>query len=164
MPLKNFNWKNFLRRTVLFFLFINAVHLLYELFSGNYALRTILLTNLYGKLLTAIVFGFVDGKTWNKPQPEEKIESEPKAFDSIAAAVKFYVWFAVFIALICTLFVAVLMGLTYVILLLIRSELSGRLSEIIQPTLVLILIISITFTIYDAVRNYYRLKKRAQGR
>ncbi|MFY7840229.1 MAG: hypothetical protein ACOVP7_08125 [Lacibacter sp.] len=164
MPLKNFNWKNFLRRTALFFLFINAVHLVYELFTGNYALSNILLTNLYGKLLTAIVFGLVDGKTWRKLQPEEKGEAEPQTFDSVAAAVKFYLWFAVFIALICILFIAGLMGLTYLILILAGSELSGKLPELIKPTLLLILIISVTFTIYDAVRNYYRLKKREQGR
>ena len=163
-PLQQFNWKNFLKRTVLFFLFITAVHLAYELFTGNYALRSILLTNLYGKLLTALVFGLADGKTWKKQQPIEKDESEPQTFDSIASAVKFYLWFAVFIALICIVFVAALTGITYIILYLLGSELKGRIAEVIKPSLLLILIISITFTVYDAVRNFYRLKKREQGR
>lgn len=161
--LKHFNWKHFLKRTVLFFLFISATHLLYELFEGNYALGSILLTNLYGKLLTAFAFGVVDGKTWKKPEPEAKDESEPQTFDSIASAIKFYFWFAVFIALICTVFVAGITGLTYLILYLLGSELKGSLTEIVKPTLALILIISIILTLYDAVRNYHRLKKREQG-
>ncbi len=162
-PLKHFNWKHFLKRTVLFFLFVYAVQLLYELFSGNYAWLKILQTNLYGKLLTALAFGFADGKTWKKQDPEAKDESEPQQFDSVAAAVKFYFWFAVFIALICIVFVAGLMGLTYLVLYLLGSKIQGTLAEIVKPTLALILIISIMLTFYDAIRNYIRLRKKEQG-
>lgn len=160
--LVHFNWKNFLRRTVLFFLFIVGVHLIYELFRNNTTILQAIRINIYGKLIPAVIFGLIDSKTWNR-RTNEEASSEPQIFHSLFDAFKFYFWFAFFIALICALFMLVIGCIALVVIWISGTNINGNFSESIIPTLLLIGIISIGFTLYNAFQNYLLLKKKEKS-
>ncbi len=158
--LQQFNTGHFLQRVILFFVFLMGIHLIYEVINGTPSLINILRTNLYGKLITSVCFGLFDNRTWDRSKQEEKA---PQRFNSVKEALKFYVLFAFFIAAICLLFSVILGVLVLLVLWIFGIKAEGSIGGSLKTIGLMIGIISIVLTLYDAIRNYIRLRKKEQG-
>ncbi len=158
--LQQFNTSHFLQRVILFFVFLMGIHLIYEVINGNPSLIQILRTTHYRNLITSIIFGLFDSRTWDRSKQEEKA---PKRFNSTKEALKFYVLFAFFIAAICLLFSVILGALVLLALWIFGIKPDGSIAGSLKTIGLMIGIISIVLTLYDAIRNYIRLRKKEQG-
>ncbi|HMO32476.1 MAG TPA: hypothetical protein PKE63_04125 [Lacibacter sp.] len=157
--LHQFNWKNFLQRTVLFLAIFIIIRLLVDWMEEQDAsLLRILRLSLVRYLSFAMVFGLLDSDTWKKPGSTPESEA-PTVFKSTAAAFFHYTGVAIIIALLCGLillvFFLVQWGMNYA---------AGKTHVAVFPNwqiyLLVIAIIGACFALYDAFRNYRRLQKR----
>lgn len=158
--IQQFNTSHFLQRVILFFVFLMAIHFIYEVINGKPSLIKIMQANLYGKLITSILFGIFDSRTWDRSKQETKV---PQRFSSTKAALKFYVLFAFFIAAICLLFSVILGVLVLLAFRIFGIQAEGSIGNSFKTIGVMIGIISIIFTLYDAIRNYLLLRKKEQA-
>ena len=158
--IQQFNTYHFLERVILFFVFLMGIHLIYEAINGTPSLLKILRTNLYGKIITSVIFGLFDSRTWDRTKQEEKA---PQHFTTLKDAFKFYVLFAFFIAAICLLFSVILGGLVLLILWMLGIKAEGSIGSSLKTIGLMIGIIRIVLTLYDVLRNYLRLQKKQQG-
>lgn len=158
--LQQFNTSHFLQRVILFFIFLMGIHLIYEVFNGNPSVVKILRTNLYGKIITSVIFGLFDSRTWDRSKHEEKA---PQRFTTLKDALRFYVLFAFFIAAICLLFSVILGALVLLALWIFGIKAEGSIGSSLKTIGLMIGIISIVLTLYDATRNYLQLRKKEQS-
>lgn len=145
---------------MLFFVFLMGIHFIYEVINGMPSFVKILQTNIYGKIGTSIIFGLFDSRTWDR---SKQVEKAPQRFNSTREALKFYVLFAFFIAAICLLFSVILGALVLLVLWIFGIKAEGSIAGSLKTIGLTIGIISIVLTLYDAIRNYIRLRKKEQG-
>ena len=154
-----FNWKNFLQRTVLFFLVFIIIRFLVDWVENDISLNRIIQQSLIRYLIFAMILGLLDSDTWFNKKTNESKKDEPILFANFRAAFFHYAGVAFFIALLC--------GVILVIINLIRwgiGTFTGSKNNQLFPDwnkyLLVIAVIGICFAAYDAFRNYNRMKKK----
>jgi hypothetical protein len=162
--LNGFNWKNFLQRTVLFFLVFMLIRILVDWFEGNFSFNNISQQDFIRYLILGLILGLLDSDTWSKTKGMGTKE-EPLKFRNFRSALFHYIGLAFFIALLCGVIFAALLLLVWGISRITGAEVKGSFAEAWKTYLLIIAVIGICFSLYDAIRNYMRLKRlKATGK
>jgi hypothetical protein len=156
--LNGFNWKNFLQRTALFFLVFVVIRILVDWFEGNFSFNNISQQDFIRYLILGLILGLLDSDTWSKTKGMGTKE-EPLQFRNFRAALFHYIGLAFFIALLCGVIFAALLLLVWGISRITGAEVKGSFTEAWKTYLLIIAVIGICFSLYDAIRNYMRLKR-----
>lgn len=158
--LHSFNWKNFLQRTVLFFLVFLIIRFLVDWIENDLSLNRVLQQSVIRYLIFGMILGLLDSDTWYRKETDSKTE-ELQQFKSTRAAFFHYVGVAFFISLLC--------GVILVLINLIRwliGKMSGATNNELFPDwnkyLLVIAVIGICFAAYDAIRNYLKQKRKKE--
>ena len=158
--LHSFNWKNFLQRTVLFFLVFLIIRFLVDWIENDLSLNRVLQQSVIRYLIFGMILGLLDSDTWYRKETDSKTE-ELQQFKSSRAAFFHYVGVAFFISLLC--------GVILVLINLIRwliGKMSGATNNELFPDwnkyLLVIAVIGICFAAYDAIRNYLKQKRKKE--
>jgi hypothetical protein len=158
--LHTFNWKNFLQRTILFFLVFLIIRFLVDWIENDLSLNRVLQQSLIRYLIFGMILGLLDSDTWYRKEADAKTE-ELTQFKSTRAAFFHYTGVAFFISLLC--------GVILVLINLIRwliGKISGTANNELFPDwnkyLLVIAVIGICFATYDAIRNYLRHKRKKE--
>ena len=158
--LHSFNWKNFLQRTVLFFLVFLIIRFLVDWIEDDLSLNRVLQQSVIRYLIFGMILGLLDSDTWYRKETDSKTE-ELQQFKSTRAAFFHYVGVAFFISLLC--------GVILVLINLIRwliGKMSGATNNELFPDwnkyLLVIAVIGICFAAYDAIRNYLKQKRKKE--
>lgn len=156
--LHSFNWKNFLQRTVLFFLVFLIIRFLVDWIEDDLSLNRVLQQSVIRYLIFGMILGLLDSDTWYRKEADAKTE-ELQQFKTTRAAFFHYVGVAFFISLLC--------GVILVLINLIRwmiGKMSGAANNELFPDwnkyLLVIAVIGICFAAYDAIRNYLKQKRK----
>jgi hypothetical protein len=86
-------------------------------------------------------------------------KEEPLQFRNFRSALFHYIGLAFFIALLCGVIFAALLTLVWGISRVTGAEVKGSFTEAWKTYLLIIAVIGICFSLYDAARNYLRLKR-----
>ncbi len=156
--LNGFNWKNFFQRTALFFLVFLVIRVLVDWLDGNLSLANISQQDFIRYLILGLILGLLDSDTWSKTKSLGTKE-EPLQFRNFRSALFHYAGLAFFIALLCAVIFAVLLSLVWGISRITGAEVKGSVTEAWKTYLLIIVTIGICFSLYDAIRNYMRLKR-----
>ncbi len=156
--LKGFNWRNFFQRTVLFFLVFLLIRVLVDWFEGKFSFNNISQQDLIRYLILGLILGLLDSDTWIKTKGMGTKE-EPLQFRNFKSALFHYIGLAFFIALLCGVIFAALLLLVWGISRISGAEVKGSFTEAWKTYLLIITVIGICFSVYDAIRNYLRLKQ-----
>ena len=156
--LKGFNWKNFFQRTALFFLVFLVIRILVDWFEGNLSFNNLSPLDFIRYLILGLILGLLDSDTWSKTKSMGTKE-EPLQFRSFRSALFHYITLAFFIALLCGVIFAALLGLVWGISRITGAEVKGSFTEAWRTYLLIIVVIGVCFSLYDAVRNYMRIKR-----
>ena len=158
--LHSFNWKNFLQRTVLFFLVFLIIRFLVDWIEDDLSLNRVLQQSVIRYLIFGMILGLLDSDTWFRKETDTKTE-ELLQFKSVRAAFFHYAGVAFFISLLC--------GVILVLINLIRwliGKISGAANNELFPDwnkyLLVIAVIGICFAAYDAIRNYLKQKRKKE--
>ena len=158
--LHSFNWKNFLQRTVLFFLVFLIIRFLVDWIENDLSLNRVLQQSVIRYLIFGMILGLLDSDTWYRKETDSKT-AELQQFKSTRAALFHYVGVAFFISLLC--------GVILVLINLIRwliGKMSGATNNELFPDwnkyLLVIAVIGICFAAYDAIRNYLRQRRKKE--
>jgi hypothetical protein len=156
----NINWKNFLQRTVLFFIVFLLIRLAVDWWEGDVSLLRTMRLSMVRYLLFAIVLGFLDSETWTQFQKSSSSQKEPVVFKSRSAAFFHYAGVAFFVALLCGLILFLFSSLRW----LINYIAEGKKIALFPDWgsyVIVILLIGICFAAFDAWTNHRQLKKRS---
>lgn len=156
LQLQHFNWKNFLQRTALSGLLFLVIRIAMDKNEQSYHFIVLLKAHLPVALLMGAIFGLIHQKTWSK----EEEEKEPEQFKNTTQAVLFYISFAFFIALIFLVITAVLTGIVWLLLKISGNSIQGSLWNELGNYILIVIIISVAFSIFEAIRNLRRLRKK----
>lgn len=156
--LKGFNWKNFFQRTALFFLVFLVIRVLVDWFEGSFSFNNLSLIDFIRYLILGLILGLLDSDTWSKTKSIGTKE-EPLQFRNFRSALFHYIGLAFFIALLCGVIFAALLALVWGISRITGAEVKGSFTEAWRTYLLIIVVIGICFSVYDAVRNYLRVKR-----
>jgi hypothetical protein len=156
--LNGFNWKNFFQRTALFFLVFLVIRILVDWFEGNFSFSNLSQLDFLRYLILGLILGLLDSDTWSKTKSMGTKE-EPLQFRNFRSALFHYIGLAFFIALLCGVIFAALLTLVWGISRVTGAEVKGSFTEAWKTYLLIIAVIGICFSLYDAARNYLRLKR-----
>ncbi len=156
--LNGFNWKNFFQRTALFFLVFLVIRILVDWFEGNLSFNNLSPLDFIRYLILGLILGLLDSDTWSKTK-SMGTKDEPLQFRSFRSALFHYITLAFFIALLCGVIFAALLGLVWGISRITGAEVKGSFTEAWRTYLLIIVVIGVCFSLYDAVRNYMRIKR-----
>ena len=156
--LNGFNWKNFFQRTALFFLVFLVIRILVDWFEGNLSFNNLSPLDFIRYLILGLILGLLDSDTWSKTKSMGTKE-EPLQFRSFHSALFHYIGQAFFIAVMCGVIFAALLGLVWGISRITGAEVKGSFTEAWRTYLLIIVVIGVCFSLYDAVRNYMRVKR-----
>lgn len=159
--LHSFNWKNFLQRTVLFFLVFLIIRFLVDWIENDLSLNRVLQQSAIRYLIFGMILGLLDSDTWFRKVDETKTE-ELQQFKSAKAAFFHYAGVAFFISLLCGAILLIINLIRWLI-----GKLSGAANNELFPDwhkyLLVIAVIGICFATYDAIRNYLKQKRKKQS-
>ena len=159
--LHSFNWKNFLQRTVLFFLVFLIIRFLVDWIENDLSLNRVLQQSAIRYLIFGMILGLLDSDTWFRKVDETKTE-ELQQFKSAKAAFFHYAGVAFFISLLCGAILLIIHLIRWLI-----GKLSGAANNELFPDwhkyLLVITVIGICFAAYDAIRNYLKQKRKKQS-
>jgi L-asparagine transporter-like permease len=160
-PFSSFNWKNFLQRTALFFAVFLVIRLLVDVVERDVSFTRILNQSLIRYLLFAMVLGLLDSETWfSKKDAEEK--DKLTEFKSSGAAFFHYTGVAFFISVVCTIIITVFSFIRWLIILFGGNKKTEVFPEFGKLALVCAAI-GICFAAFDAFRNWYKRRKKANA-
>lgn len=155
-----FNWKNFLQRTVLFFLVFLIVRLMVDWIEQDLSLNRVLQQSLIRYLIFGMILGLLDSDTWFRKETDAKPD-ELQQFKSGKAAIFHYIGVGFFISLLCGLILLLMNCIRWLI-----GKISGAANNELFPDwkkyLLVIAIIGICFASYDAIRNYLQQKRKKE--
>jgi hypothetical protein len=155
-----FNWKNFLQRTVLFFLVFLIVRIMVDWIEEDVSLNRVLQQSLLRYLIFGMILGLLDSDTWFRREADAKPE-ELQRFKSRRAALFHYIGVGFFISLLCGFILLLINGIRWLI-----GKISGAANNELFPDwrkyLLVIAIIGICFASYDAIRNYRAQKRQKE--
>ncbi len=156
--LDNFNWRNFLQRTVLFFLVFLVIRFLVDWIENDLSLNRVLQQSVIRYLIFGMILGLLDSDTWYRKEADSKTE-ELLQFKSPKAAIFHYAGVAFFISLLCGVILVLINIIRWLI-----GKVSGATNNELFPDwnkyLLVIVVIGICFAAYDAIRNYMRLRRK----
>lgn len=159
--LHSFNWKNFLQRTVLFFLVFLIIRFLVDWIENDLSLNRVLQQSAIRYLIFGMILGLLDSDTWFRKVDETKTEELPQ-FKSAKTAFFHYAGVAFFISLLCGAILLIINLIRWLI-----GKLSGAANNELFPDwhkyLLVIAVIGICFAAYDAIRNYLKQKRKKQS-
>lgn len=156
-----FNWKNFLQRTILFLCVFIVIRLLVDFMENDMSLLRIIRLSIVRYLIFAMIIGLLDSETWVNKQTNNQTPEEPLQFTGFRSALFHYSGVAFFIALLCAFIITMISLLRW--LLIFFTE--NKKSEIIPEWNKFLLVsaaIGICIAVYEAIRNYVRLKKKSK--
>lgn len=153
--LQTFNWKNFIQRALLFLAVFLVVRFLVDWIENDISFERIFQQSMIRYLVFAMILGFLDSETWKTRQQEK---DEPLQFSSNRAAFIHYTGMAFFIALLCGLILLVFGFIGWAIGMISGKQNPTLFSDWIKYILV-VAVIGICFSAYDALRNYRRVRK-----
>lgn len=156
--LNGFNWKNFFQRTALFFLVFLVIRILVDWFEGNFSFNNLSIIDFVRYLILGVILGLLDSDTWSKTK-NMGTKEEPLQFRNFRSALFHYIGLAFFIALLCGVIFAALLTLVWGISRVTGAEVKGSFTEAWKTYLLIIAVIGICFSVYDAARNYMRVKR-----
>lgn len=156
--LHRLNWKNFLQRTLLFFLVFLIIRILVDAVEGNFSMNRILQQSIIRYSIFAMVLGLLDSETWFGKKTETGKEQAPIDFPNTTAALLHYASLAFFMSLLCGVILTFFFLIRWVV-----SKMSDEQPVSFFPNLsiyiLVIAVIGVCFAGYDAWRNYHRNKK-----
>jgi hypothetical protein len=156
--LHSFNWKNFLQRTVLFFLVFLIIRFLVDWIENDLSLNRVLQQSVIRYLIFGMILGLLDSDTWHQKETDAKNEELPQ-FKSVKTAFFHYAGVAFFISILCGAILLLINIIRWII-----GKISGAANNELFPDwhkyLLVIAVIGICFAVYDALRNYMRLKRK----
>jgi vacuolar-type H+-ATPase subunit I/STV1 len=151
--LQRLNWKNFLQRTILFFLVFLIIRILVDLVEGNFSMSRILQQSIIRYSIFAMVLGLLDSETWFGKKTEPGKEQLPLQFPSSSAAFLHYASLAFFMSLLCGFILTFFFLVRWVV-----SKLSDGKPISFFPNIgiyfLVIAVIGICFAGYEAWRNH----------
>ncbi len=153
--LQTFNWKNFVQRALLFLAVFLVVRFLVDWIENDISFERIFQQSMIRYLVFAMILGFLDSETWKTRQQEN---DEPLQFSSNRAAFIHYSGMAFFIALLCGLILLIFGFIGWAIGMISGKQNPTLFSDWIKYILV-VAVIGICFSAYDALRNYRRNRK-----
>lgn len=153
--LQTFNWKNFLQRAMLFLAVFLVVRFLVDWIEKDISIERIFQQSMIRYLVFAMILGFLDSETWRQSQQEN---DTPLQFSSNRAAFIHYSGMAFFIALLCGLILLVFGFIGWLIGMISGKQNPTLFSDWIKYILV-VAVIGICFSAYEALRNYRRIRK-----
>ncbi len=157
--IKTFNWKNFLQRTVLFFLVFLVIRFLVDWVEADISLNRIIHQSLVRYLIFAMILGLLDSDTWFRKKEGDLKKEEPIQFANFRAALFHYAGVAFFISLLCGA-ILILINIIRWGIGAITNSVNNQLFPDWSKYLLVIAVIGICFAGYDAFRNYNRLRKK----
>ena len=156
--LQRLNWKNFLQRTLLFFLVFLIIRILVDAVEGNFSINRILQQSIIRYSIFAMVLGLLDSETWFSKKTVTGKEQPPLQFPDNTAALLHYASLAFFMSLLCGLILTFFFFIRWA-----ASKMSNEQPVGFFPNLgiyiLVIAVIGICFAGYDAWRNYRRSRK-----
>ncbi len=155
-----FNWKNFLQRTVLFLIVFIIIRLLVDAMEKDVSVTRIIRLSSIRYLLLAMIIGLLDSETWASKKEVGQKKEDPIYFKSILSAIFHYSGVGFFIALLCAAIISVI-GLLRWALIYFRGDKNAEVIPEWGKFLMVSAAIGFCFAVYEAVRNYIRLKKKA---
>lgn len=156
--LQRLNWKNFLQRTLLFFLVFLIIRFLVDAVEGSFSMNRILQQSIIRYFIFAMVLGLLDSETWFGKKNESGKEQAPLAFKNFTAAFLHYASLAFFMSLLCGFILTFFFLIRWLV-----SKMSDEKPVSFFPNLgiyiLVIAVIGVCFAAYDAWRNYRLTKK-----
>lgn len=158
--IKTFNWKNFLQRTILFFIVFVIIRILVDAMESNISLPRIIRLNSVRYFLFAMIIGLLDSETWITKTSADQKKDEPSQFKSFRSALFHYSGVGFFIALLCAAIISIISLLRWAIIYFTGDKKAEIIPEW-DKFLLVSAAIGFCFAVYEASRNYVRLKKKA---
>lgn len=159
MKIRYFGWKNFLQRTVMFFIMFVCVKLFIDMIDNSFTLANFFSLEWLKYLGYSLILGLADTYTWRPRTEEESWEEEPIQHKSIWEALRYYGGVAFFVFVISLLISAVIGGIAILIL---KFGLGKSFDEPLPWAKLLITLasIAILFAVFDAIKNLIKLRRR----
>lgn len=157
---KTFNWKNFLQRTALFLIVFIIIRLLVDAMENDVSLLRILRLSFIRYLLFAMIIGLLDSETWVNKKTGDQKKEDPIQFKNFRSALFHYSGVGFFIALLCAAIISIISLLRWAIIYFTGDKKAEIISEW-DKFLLVSAAIGVCFALYEAFRNYVRLKKKA---
>lgn len=157
--IQSFNWKNFLQRTALFFAVFVIIRLLVDVMEHDVSLLRILRLSSVRYMLFAMIIGLLDSETWQTKAGTGITTDEPIQFKSFRSGLFHYSGVAFFIALLCAAIISFISLIRWLIVVLSSNQRPSIIPEW-DKFLMVSAAIGICFAAYEAIRNWFRLKKK----
>ena len=126
-----------------------VIRVLVDWFEGNFSFNNISQQDFIRYLVLGLILGLLDSDTWSNKKSMGTKE-EPLQFRNFRSALFHYIGLAFFIALLCGVIFTALISIVWGISRMTGAEVKGSFTEAWKTYLLIIAVIGICFSLYDA--------------